>query len=54
MLANIEALASGETDGTCEASVGCSDKPNDYVRCSGKKCSRGYRSVTCDGITTVC
>lgn len=36
MLANIEALASGETDGTCEASVGCSDKPNDYVRCSGK------------------
>lgn len=56
LLANIEALASEESEGTtCTVNVSCSDNPNDYVKCSGsRKCTRGYRSVTCDGMTTVC
>lgn len=58
-LVNVEALAGGETEGTCTARVSCGGGgPNDFVECSGRVCERHAtvlsRWVKCDGIKTSC
>lgn len=59
MLANVEALATGESGSSCTASVSCSNNSNDYVSCTGTySCEREAGLfdpwVKCDGVKTSC
>lgn len=57
VLANIEAVATDESEGGCTAAVICSDHPATPVYCTGKEECEGSVSggyVRCDGQITYC
>lgn len=49
----IEALARTESPSPCTARKVC-DPYGSFIECSGRRCSIGFRSVTCDGVKYSC